>query len=64
MEDYKQHDPIRIPDETDDQTDITTGFWEGLTPPVGEREYGSPMPAPPISVDDSHKFGAAETFKQ
>ena len=57
MGDYKQFNPARVPDE--DEGDIGSSQWDGATREIGDREYGKPRPAPPLTTDDSAKFGSA-----
>lgn len=57
MQEFKEHDPIRVPEE-DAETDNYSSPWDELIA-VPDREYGLPRPAPPLSNDDSAKFGGS-----
>ena len=57
MQEFKEHDPIRVPEE-DAESDNYSSPWDELIA-VPDREYGLPRPAPPLSNDDSAKFGGS-----
>ena len=57
MQDFKEHDPIRVPDE-DGETDNYSSPWDEIVD-IPDREYGLPRPAPPLTTDDSAKFGGS-----
>lgn len=42
----------------EEEDDFFTSFWDE-TADIKDREYGKVQPAPPLSVDDSAKFGSA-----
>ena len=61
LREQKAYDPVRVPEE-----DIETELWENpfTQKEIGNREYGQDLPTPPLSVDDSLKFGgSAKPFK-
>lgn len=61
MQEFKQHNPLRVPDM--EEGDIYEGPFEENAP-IGEREYMEPPVAPPLSTEDSIKFGgSAEPFR-
>lgn len=57
MQEFKEMDPMRVPDE-DGETDNYSSPWDEIVE-VQDREYGLPRPAPPLTVDDSAKFGGS-----
>lgn len=58
---YKQFNPMRVTD--DEEGDIIEGPFE-TNPAIGDRDYLPARAAPPLSVDDSLKFGgSAPAFK-
>ena len=62
MEDNKQSNPQRVIDD-DPETDFYSSQWDELVD-VPDRKYAKPRPAPPLTTDDSAKFGSAAPFKQ
>jgi len=56
----KEHNPARVWEELDNETDNYSpknGMWKKTE--VKDREYGKERPAPPLTVDDSVKFGGS-----
>ena len=60
MQEYKALNPERNSPE-EEVTELFT-FEQGEMAPQSHREYADPRPAPPLSVDDSAKFGGAAMY--
>ena len=58
---YKQHDPLRVPDE-DGESDVYSSIWEEKVRDVGDRHYAPAPPTRILSVDDSAKFGSGKPY--
>ena len=61
MAENKEHRPDRVADE-DPTGDFHTSDWDELVE-VPDRKYADKRPAPPLTNDDSAKFGSAAPFK-
>ena len=59
MKEYRAQDPIRVPDE--EPPTLFTSNMDEFTP-LSHREYAERRPAPPLTVEDSAKFGNAPAY--
>ena len=61
MVENKQHNPERVADE-DPTGDFYSSHWDELVD-IPDRDYAPKRPAPPLTTEDSAKFGDAAPFK-